>query len=271
VSDWQPVRETREDTVTPAAARALHELLDRDGPGPRAGDPLPILWHWLAFWPQARQSELGEDGHPHAGRFLPPTGDRRRMYAGGRVAVTGTPAVGAPLTRTSQVAEVTRKTGRSGELLFVAVDHRIDADGAAIDERAGLVFRDRAAPADLPPAGAGVAADREVAIDPALLFRFSALTHNAHRIHYDRRYATEVEGYPGLVVHGPLQAVLLADAVARVRPDRVVTAFAFRATAPAFDAHPLQLQIRDGREPGTAELAAYSGGTMTMAATATFA
>jgi 3-methylfumaryl-CoA hydratase len=274
LTDWQPTTETRQDTVSPAAARALHDLLDRDDPAPHDGDPLPILWHWLAFLPQARQCEIGEDGHPRPGDFLPPTAGRRRMHAGGRVTVTGTPTIGAPLTRTSQVADVTRKRGSSGELLFVAVDHLTAADRGTIRERNDLVYRNAsAAPSTLSAEGdidADVLWGREVAIDPTVLFRFSALTYNAHRIHYDRDYATSVEGYPGLVVHGPLQAMLLADAAARAFPDRTVTRFAFRSTAPAFDPHPLHLRVRRGQQAETIELAGYSDGARTMTATAAF-
>jgi 3-methylfumaryl-CoA hydratase len=272
MSDWQPTTEIREDVVTAAAARALHDLLDRDGPAPQDGDPLPILWHWLAFLPRARQTDIGEDGHPGTGDSLPPTAGRKRMYAGGRVTVTGTPTVGVPLTRSSRVADVTRKTGRTGELLFVAVDHHIAADGGTIDDRNDLVYRDPSSGSGARSRDADIDADaiwgRDVAIDPTLLFRFSALTYNAHRIHYDRDYATSVEAYPGLVVHGPLQAVLLADAAARALPGRAVTRFAFRSTAPAFDSHPLHLRVRHGQQGETIELAAYSDGAPTMTATA---
>jgi 3-methylfumaryl-CoA hydratase len=178
------------------------------------------------------------------------------MYAGGEVTVTGIPTIGAPLTRSSRVADVSRKTGRSGELLFVVVEHRIDA---GIEERSDIVYRDS------PPVAPRTVTVHEAAIDPTLLFRFSALTYNAHRIHYDRDYAIGVEGYPGLVVHGPLQAILLAEAVARAQPDRHVMRFAFRSIAPAFDTHPLRLEV-DGPEA-----AVYSNGTKTMAATVTFA
>jgi 3-methylfumaryl-CoA hydratase len=235
----------REDLVTATAARALHDLLDRPGEAPQDGDPLPILWHWLAFLPQARQAELGDDGHPRTGDFLPETKGLRRMYAGGEVRVTGAPRVGERMTRTSEVVDVTRKRGRSGELLFVTVEHRIDA---GIVERSDIVYRE--------PAPAKAATAGEAVIDPTLLFRFSALTYNAHRIHYDRDYATAVEGYPGLVVHGPLQAILLANTVTRP-----VTRFAFRSIAPAFDIHALRVDAD--------ELAVYSGHTKTM--TATFA
>ncbi|KUO16414.1 hypothetical protein [Streptomyces dysideae] len=280
---WQPVEATHQDVVTPAAASALHDLLDRDGDPPGVGSPLPLLWHWLAFLPQARQSDLGEDGHPRTGTFLPPADGRSRMYAGGRIAIGSAPAVGEPLTRTSRVSDVARKKGRTGDLMFVTVDHELASDRAAIHERQNIVYRDarrfeaREAPELREDAHAWVWG-RDVRIEPTLLFRFSALTYNAHRIHYDRDYATDVEGYPALVVHGPLQAVLLADAVARFFPCRAVRSFEFRALAPAFDDHDLRLRLKgsslgeaaeDAPTGGaTVEVAAFSGHVKTMTAAA---
>lgn len=275
--DWQPVIQTATDRVTAHAAGSLHDLLDREGPRPVAGDPLPLLWHWLAFLPQARQTLLGSDGHPPTGGFLPPVGPRRRMYAGGRVAVGSTPTVEQLLTRTSTVSDITTKSGRSGELVFVGVDHALTGGGADIHEHQDLVYRQVAAAGErAAPAPAAVPAtgsddwewERTVTVDPTVLFRFSALTYNAHRIHYDRQYATEVEGYPGLVVHGPLQAILLADALTRHRPDTTPVGFQFRALSPAFDDADLQLRGRDAAG-GTVELAAFSGDRQTMRATAT--
>lgn len=272
MTEWQPTVESRDDVVTPAAARALHDLLDRDGDAPGAGDPLPILWHWLAFLPRARQSELGADGHPRTGGFLPPTGGRRRMYAGGSISLTGPIAVGEQLHRESVVKDVTHKSGRTGDLLFVTVDNRIAGARAAIDDRNDIVYKDPTPTVTDrrtdPDVDANVLWARDVTIDPPLLFRISALTYNAHRIHYDREYATKVEGYPGLVVHGPLQAILLADAAARAFPGATVTGFTFRSMAPAFDGHPLRLRVREGTEPHTAQLSAYSAGAKTMTATA---
>jgi 3-methylfumaryl-CoA hydratase len=280
---WQPIEATHQDVVTSAAASALHDLLDRDGDPPDAGSPLPLLWHWLAFLPQARQSDLGEDGHPRTGSFLPPADGRSRMYAGGRIAIGSAPVVGEPLTRTSRVSDVARKKGRTGDLMFVTVDHEFTSGRAVIHERQNLVYRDarrfEAREAPEPREDAHVWAwGRDVRIEPTLLFRFSALTYNAHRIHYDRDYATGAEGYPALVVHGPLQAVLLADAVARVFPGRAVRSFEFRALAPAFDDHDLQLRLKgpslDEAPEGTPtdgdtiELAAFSGRVKTMTAAA---
>ena len=274
MTQWQPTRESRTDIVSAGAARALHDLLDREGGAPGEGELLPALWHWLAFLPQARQSDIGPDGHPRTGGFLPPTDGRRRMYAGGRVEIGGGPRIGAPLHRVSVVSDVAHKSGRTGDLMFVVVDHEIESEGGRIADRNDIVYRDPApTSASGSPAGdidEGAVWGRDVAIDPALLFRFSALTYNAHRIHYDRGWAVDAEGYPGLVVHGPLQAILLADAAERAHPGSRITSFDFRSTAPAFDAHPLRLRVRAG-EGDRVDLAAYSDGVRTMAASAVLA
>ncbi|MFJ4170747.1 MaoC family dehydratase N-terminal domain-containing protein [Paenarthrobacter sp. NPDC089714] len=276
---WLPTTVERRDVVSVAAATALHDLLDTGGNAPRLGDPLPLLWHWLAFLPQARQSDLGPDGHPVTGTFLPPSGGRQRMYAGGHVTVTKPPRIGDPLTRKSTVTDVQHKSGRSGELMFVTVEHGVSSATGELSDRNDIVYKH---PAPLPgKTGGGTQRTaaitdqdtgwewgRTVDIDPALLFRFSALTYNAHRIHYDRDYAVNTEGYPGLVVHGPLQAVLLADALSVVLPHHRPTSFSFRSTAPAFDNAPLVLRYRSSGGAGVAEIAAFSNGTQTMTATA---
>jgi 3-methylfumaryl-CoA hydratase len=259
---WQPVTETVEDLVPAGAALALHGLLDAPGPAPGREDPLPPLWHWLAFLPRVAQHDLGADGHPRVGTFLPPVGlGRRRMYAGGQLRFDGPLPVGAAVRRESVVASVEEKTGRTGSLVFVTVRHElVAADGrgpGGVVEHQDLVYRAMPAPAPEPttPASTGPAATGPAASppdpeaeeewtwtwsltpDPTLLFRFSALTYNAHRIHYDRTYATTVEAYPGLVVHGPLQAIALAELCRRFVPDRRLTSFRFRALRPAFDGH----------------------------------
>jgi 3-methylfumaryl-CoA hydratase len=271
-AEWQPTTEHRVGVVTTESARAMHDLLDIESPSPRAGDPLPILWHWLTFLPEARQSDLGQDGHPRTGGFLPPVGDRVRMYAGGAVTRTGLVRIGEDLAKTSGVASVESKTGRSGELLFVEVDSRLAAENGSLHETSNIVYKQPSPFRSASPGGDLVdgewSSGREVSPDPTLLFRMSALTYNAHRIHYDRSYATEVEGYPGLVVHGPLQAILLADLLRRSFPAHTVESFRFRSTAPAFDTDPLQLRLRIDADQSTAELAAFSGGRKTMTAQA---
>lgn len=274
-STWQPSRQVSQDQVSPVAARALHDLLNMDRPAPQPGDPLPPLWHWLAFLPQARQDELGPDGHPRTGTFLPPAGERKRMYAGGQITRSGLVRVGQPLTRTSVVSDCRVKQGRSGELLFVTVDHVLRGEEGQIAERQDIVYRlpdasTSPAPATMEPTEQWLSV-KDVSIDPTLLFRFSALTYNAHRIHYDRDYATRVEGYPGLVVHGPMQAVMLAALAEDSEPGRTLHAFSFRSIAPAFDHAPLQLRLRSGSDIQTLELAAFSEGRQTMQASAQFA
>jgi 3-methylfumaryl-CoA hydratase len=215
---------------------ALAATLDIDADYPNAGDVLPPLWHWLYFLPFPRQSELGPDGHAKRGGFLPPVELPRRMWAGGRVEFHHPLRVGETIARTSRIAEVKLKEGRSGRLVFVLVRHEI---GDALTEEHDIVYRDHTRLGDSSPppqtAPANGAWERVVYPDDVLLFRYSALTFNGHRIHYDRRYATEVEGYPGLVVHGPLIATLLVDLVRKNLPAAVVTRFEFRAVSPIFD------------------------------------
>jgi 3-methylfumaryl-CoA hydratase len=236
LQQWVGKTETRSDLVTAAPVAALAATLDIEAPYPQAGDPLPPLWHWLYFLPHPRQSELGPDGHAKRGGFLPPVELPRRMWAGGRVEFHRPLRVGEVMTRTSRIVEVKLKEGRSGRLVFVLVRHEI---GDALTEEHDIVYRDHArvgdaaAPPQLAPGDA--AWERVVHPDDVLLFRYSALTFNGHRIHYDRPYATEVEGYPGLVVHGPLLATLLVDLVRRNLPAAVVTRFEFRAVSPIFD------------------------------------
>ncbi|WP_295523259.1 MaoC family dehydratase N-terminal domain-containing protein [uncultured Pseudacidovorax sp.] len=237
---WIGRTEQLHDHVTAAPLRALTATLDRDDAPQAPGAPIPPLWHWLYFLPAARQSELGPDGHPQRGGFLPPVPLPRRMWAGSQLSFHRPLRVGQSLVRSSRIADVRLKEGRTGPLVFVNVDHRIEADGElAIEERHDIVYRDTPAPDDLPPAPVAAPTDaawvRRIAPDDVLLFRYSALTFNGHRIHYDRRYVTEVEGYPGLVVHGPLIATLLLDLLRRQRPEATVRQFSFRAMKPTFD------------------------------------
>ena len=239
---WIGRSETRGDVASATPVAALSATLDRDDAPPMPGTEVPPLWHWLYFTPLTRARDLGADGHAKLGGFLPPVPLPRRMWAGGRLEFVRALRVGEALTRTSRIADVSVKHGRSGALVFVAVDHEIaGAEGVAVRERHDIVYREPPrpdAPAVAPqPAPAGAAFAREVVPDPVLLFRYSALTFNGHRIHYDRSYVTEVEGYPGLVVHGPLIATLLLDLLRRERPDARVRRFEFRALRPVFDIH----------------------------------
>ena len=244
---WVGRSEQVQDQLGAAPLLGLAATLDRDDPAPAPGTALPPLAHWLYFLPHARQSQLGPDGHARRGGFLPPVPLPRRMWAGGRLRwEPGNPLrVGDAARRVSRIESVTHKQGRSGEMVFVLVRHELhNAQGLALTEEQDLVYRAAAQTGEPapPPTAADTAAAwrREVTPDDVLLFRYSALTFNGHRIHYDRRYVTEVEGYPGLVVHGPLLATLLTDLVRRhVPPGAHIARFEFRAVRPTFDGHPL--------------------------------
>ena len=240
---WIGKSQTVQDLLEPARTNALSVPLGGEG-GLQVGDELPLLHHWLYFWDVKPPQGLGTDGHPAKGGFLPPVALPRRMWAGGRLTFLKPLRVGDTVTKTSTILSVTEKTGRSGTLVFVTVQHELSAgDGVAIREEQDLVYREPAAGG--PPAPvAGPAPDAAWAetLDPnsVLLFRYSALTMNGHRIHYDRPYAIEEEAYPALVVHGPLQATLLIDLAAR-KLSAPITGFDFRGEKPAFDGAPLHV------------------------------
>ena len=246
LDEWIGKTETRTDRITPAPMAALSATLDRDDPYPSLGDPLPPPWHWLYFLPHDRQSNLGPEGHAKGGDFMPPTPLPRRMWAGGRLRFHHPLRVGDSVTRESRILNVVEKTGRTGRLLFVVVRHGISNDGGiAVTEEHDIVYRGHAKPdapqPESPIAPARPTWERRIELDDVLLFRYSALTFNAHRIHYDRRYATEVEGYPGLVVHGPLVATLLLDLVRTNLPGSMIRSFEFRAIQPLFDLSPFRV------------------------------
>ncbi len=239
---WVGRTETRNDLVTAVPVAALCATLDRNDPEPVNGTAIPPLWHWLYFLPISPLSEAGPDGHPKRGGFLPPVPLPRRMFAGGRFEYHHALKVGDRISRMSRITDVSGKEGRSGTLVFVTVRHEITGPaGVAMTEEHDIVYRENPradAPVPKPtPAPAGETFLREIAPDPVLLFRYSALTFNSHRIHYDRSYVTEVEGYPGLIVHGPLIATFLADLLRRNLPQAAVRRFEFRAVRPLFDIH----------------------------------
>jgi 3-methylfumaryl-CoA hydratase len=246
---WIGRHETVSDVIAPWPMVALAALLDRDDPYPTHDTQLPPGGHWLYFRPAARQSEIGPDGHPRRGGFLPPVPLPRRMWAGGRIEFRRPLRIGVTATRVSRVAEVALKKGKSGSLVFVRVDHEIsDPDGLALREEHDIVYRDIAPIGRAPtPAQAPEYAvwRRAIAPDPVMLFRYSALTFNGHRIHYDQPYATKVEGYPGLVVHGPLIATLLMDLIRRQTPARLAR-FSYRAMSPLFDTTPFAVEGAPG-------------------------
>ncbi|MES2940048.1 MAG: MaoC family dehydratase N-terminal domain-containing protein [Pseudomonadota bacterium] len=240
---WIGRSETLTDTVTATPLRLMRALVDL--PPDDTFAEVPPLWHWLYFLPGARQSEIGEDGHPRRGGFLPPVPLPRRMWAGGQLEFFGSLQVGDAIRRTSTIDDVKVKTGRTGALCFVRVRHEVSGPrGLALREFHDIVYRDQPAPGAPAPryeqAPPSVLA-RRVVPDDVLLFRYSALTFNGHRIHYDRRYVTGVEGYPGLVVHGPLLATLLAGLAMRQFVGRSAAKFSFRAHKPVFDLHPFEV------------------------------
>ena len=240
--------ETRVATVHPEPAGLLSATLDRDDRNVAPGDPLPLLWHWLYFPPTTRQGLLGADGHTHDSGLLPAApAFPRRMWAGSRLRSSAPLRIGDRLTRRSSVTAVEPKTGRSGRLLFITLCHEISgSSGGAVIEEQDLVFREpagrSASPAPPPAESRAAEIERTVLPTESLLFRFSALTFNAHRIHYDQPYATATEGYAGLVVHGPLMAVLMLDLIENARPGRHIAGFDFRARHPAFAPHPLAVK-----------------------------
>ncbi len=276
LDEWVGRTETLEDEITSAPVRALAATLDRDDTLPAPGAALPPLWHWLYFLPVHRASEIGPDGHARRGGFLPPVPLPRRMWAGGRLQwETANPLrVGAAVKKVSRIASVKHKSGRSGELVFVTVVHELhNAAGLSVTEEHDIVYRSASQPGDAPavPVAAqqGALWQRELMPDDVLLFRYSALTFNGHRIHYDRRYVTEVEGYPGLVVHGPLIATLLLDLLRRYAPATRVRRFEFKALRPSFDGRLMRVNGRPAADGQTIALWAQDHeGWLTMQASA---
>jgi len=245
LKDWIGRSETVADVATATPYAALSATLDRPAERPSAGAPLPALWHWLYFLPLHRQSEIGPDGHAKRGGFLPPVPLPRRMWAGSQFEFHRPLRIGDALTRVSTIQDVTEKSGRTGALVFVKVRHEIRRGGetdVALTEFHDIVYREAPKPDDVAPpptqAPANPAWERKWIPDDVWLFRYSALTFNGHRIHYDRRYVTQVEGYPGLIVHGPLIATLLLDLLRHQQPDATVARYEFRAVRPLFDIHP---------------------------------
>jgi len=240
---WQPPTVELSRRVDPWSAGAFAALLDTDPPPLNEGAPLPPMWHWFTALDHPAQAEIGDDGHPAHGPFLPPVPGRRRMFAGGRLTQHTAIPFGARLDCRAAVADVAIKSGHSGEMAFVTTRYELSVAGsvAAVEEQ-DIVYRsEQAGPprrAMKRPAGGAPEPSGEwrlrLATDPVLLARFSALTYNGHRIHYDTPYATGVEGYPGLVIHGPLLALLALELPRRAAPAATVTEFAYRLVRPAF-------------------------------------
>jgi 3-methylfumaryl-CoA hydratase len=263
--DWTPwLGKARDevDWVTATHVAAWNATLDRELPFPSGGDVAPLGFHWALFPPLARASELGEDGHARTGTFLPPVPLPRRMWAGSRLRFHRPLRVGARVDRRSTVALVAEKPSRSGPLIFVTVRHSFSSSGAlAIEEDQDLVYRE--APGSeverVPEPPRKGAWRRTIHPDETLLFRFSALTFNGHRIHYDRRYAEETEGYPGLVVHAPLIATLLLQLLVERNPEKAVTRFEFKAKRPTFDNAQFEIHGYQTEDPTLARLWSTNG------------
>ncbi|MBL4811233.1 MAG: MaoC family dehydratase N-terminal domain-containing protein [Rhodobacteraceae bacterium] len=256
-------------------AAALAATLDLDD-APASGSPLPPGWHWLYFNPFVKQRDIGSDGHPKRGGFLPDIQLPRRMWAGGRLTYHSPLIVGAPADKESEIIKVTEKSGKSGQLVFVTLRHRLLQNNIlAIEEEQDIVFRaappagaPRPTPAPAPETGTST---QLITPNPVLLFRFSALTSNGHRIHYDRTYAQQEEGYHDLVVHGPLTATLLQGFAQNCRPDARLTQFNFRGMAPLFGDRPFSLEANPAADANKIDVWARGpDGALAMQASAEF-
>jgi len=242
---WIDRSDTATGEVSGQTAQKINAVLGRSGQSaPAEGDPMPHLWHWYAFPPTAGMSELREDGHPRLSDFMPPVRLNRRMWAGGNLEFIAPIHVGEPLSRRTRIANVTEKSGAGGDMVIVSLDHEITASGRlAVMERQNIVYLPIP---DTYTAPKAIAADEKPhiaepqSITTPLLFRYSAITFNAHRIHYDLPYAQQVEHYPDLVVHGPLQANLLMEHATRQR-GFAPRLFSYRGVHPLFASDQLTL------------------------------
>jgi 3-methylfumaryl-CoA hydratase len=243
---WRGRTEEVEDVATLRMAAHMAVTLGRDDPPPRSGDLLPLGWHWvLCPWP-LRVGETGPDGLPTRGGFMPDIALPRRMWAGGRMTVHGPLHLGETVRRVSEIVNFAEKEGRSGPIAFVTTRHRyFGPAGLAVEEEQDTAFRAEKRPGEQPPPPAPPPAEptwrRTVEPDPVMLFRYSALTFNCHRIHYDAPYATGVEGYPGLLVHGPLIATLLFDLIRR-NAEKPVASLSYRAMRPLYVNVPFEVE-----------------------------
>jgi 3-methylfumaryl-CoA hydratase len=273
---WIGRSETVRDTIHPTPVLALTATLDHPAAPVPEGSALPPLWHWLYFLPLHRQSDIGPDGHARRGGFLPPVPLPRRMWAGSQFEFRTPLRVGDRVARTSTIEDVSVKDGRTGQLVFVRVRHELrsnDSAEPALVEFHDIVYREAQGPNDVAPPPQAAPGDaawrRQIVPDDVLLFRYSALTFNGHRIHYDRQYVTQEEGYPGLVVHGPLIATLLMDLLRREMPQADVASFRFKAVRPTFDLHAFHVSGQPQADGKTVRLwASDHDGWLTMDATA---
>jgi len=269
---WIGKSDTAEGQVIAWPADVLSATLDRDDPPFKAGDPIPPGWHWLYFPEVVKLAETGVDGHPKRGGLMPPVPLPNRMWANNRMQFLRPIRVGEKIRRVSTITEVNPKSGKSGTLVFVTARHEISGEGGlATVEDHTTVYRERAkpgAPRPAPQPAPGKAVwKRTVHPTPVLLFRYSALTMNSHRIHYDRPYTTETEGYPGLVVHGPLTATFLLDLFRRQMPKATLLESSIRAVGPLFDIADYSVEGEPDAGGGSAKIWAMDGtGSLAMAA-----
>jgi len=272
IESWIGRERIERDELAIAPGRGLAALLNRPVDSLDRGVPLPPGWHWLYFWPITPQSELAADGHARRGGFLPKVSLPRRMWVGGRIVFRSQLLLGDLVERRSTIIGAQEKEGKSGRLILVTVRHEISRGGEpAIEEEQDLAYREPARPDERRAGGDPPPADcqwEEVfPTDPVVLFRFSALTFNGHRIHYDHPYATGVEGYPGLVVHGPLTALLLLDAGIRHGPGSWPSRYSYRALGPVFGGEPLRLTGRLPNDDTVEVWAAAPDGRAAMSGT----
>jgi 3-methylfumaryl-CoA hydratase len=276
LAQWVGRRESDTDHVTIPAVHRLAATLDRDDPPPRIGDPLPIGWHSILFPRVVRHSRIGPDGHPERGDFLPPVPLPRRMFAGKRTTFHAPLRVGDEVRRDSVIESVTPKLGKSGRMVFVTVRTEIASPrGLAIVEEQDIVYREEPDPGAPPPppqqAPAAAVWSHTVTPDPVMLFRYSALTFNGHRIHYDHRYVTGVEGYPDLVMNGGLTTLLVYE-LARAHAATPVQAMSSRNVRPLFVDRPIRFGGTPAADGASATLwAADDAGALALTATAKFA
>ena len=278
VSEWIGRRDERTDEVTIAPVWGFYDALDYDHT-PQQGEALPPGAHWCYFHPHVPMREIGPDGHPRRGGFMPdPAGLPRRMFAGSHMDFVGDIRIGETLTRTQEITSVKPKEGKTGKLLFVSVQETYSgATGVEMVQKNDIVYREAPkdganTPPPPKPAPTNAQWQRTIDPDPVMLFKYSAVTFNGHRIHYDRTYAMNEEGYPGLVVHGPLIGTLLMDLCRRERPDDKLATFSFRAVAPLFDIAPFTVNgaPKDGDNDTWSLWAANDQGHLCMQGEATF-
>lgn len=261
ITSWIGRKEYCDDNVDAGHVQKI--ALSLDAAAPALGDRLPALWQWGLFISALPYRELGDDGHPRRGGFLPPADDRNRMWAGGRVEFLHPLRVGVKGQRESTIASITEKAGRTGKLLFVTVKHEYSQDNQlCISEEQDIVYREPSPPKLEGQLFAPHAQWSEVVVpDPVMLFRYSAVTFNGHRIHYDQPYAAQSEGYPGLVVHGPMIATLMCRAFANAHPKKTIASISYRGLRPLISPRPFHVAgALSGKD--SAQLWAEQGGTL---------